>query len=108
MTPLELVQGQLEAYNSRDLNAFCSYFTNEVVVFDGPEREIIIQGMGEFRQRYSETFSNEQLFCEIIHRVHLNNIIVDHERTSGLSEQPLEVVVIYKIEDDKIAEVTFF
>ena len=33
-SPLDLAQGQLDAYNAQDLSAYCSFFADDLVVAD--------------------------------------------------------------------------
>ena len=47
----ELAQAQLDAYNARDLDAFCRCYHEEVVVLD--DREETLRGIEAFRARYA-------------------------------------------------------
>ena len=108
MTPLELVQGQLEAYNNRDIETFCTYFAQDVMVFEGRDRSLIMEGMSNFRERYTNTFSNEELYCQITHRIDMGDIIIDQELVMGFATEPVNAVAVYRIENNIIQEVTFY
>ena len=108
MTPLELVQAQLKAYNNRDLETFCTYFAQDVKVFEGRDRTLIMDGMASFRERYRSTFSNEKLNCQLVHRIDLGDIVIDHERVSGFHSEIVEAVAVYRVENGLLQEVTFY
>ena len=108
MTALELVQGQLTAYNAHDLKTFCTYFSEDVVVFDGRTQEVLFTGMEAFRGRYQTTFSNPKLHCHLLNRIEQDNIIIDHEEVSGISEEAVYAIAAYQIENGLIKQVTFY
>ena len=108
MTALELVQGQLAAYNAHDLETFCTYFSEDVVVFDGRTQDILFTGMEAFRERYQNTFSNATLHCHLLNRIEQDNIIIDHEEVSGIAEGLVYAIAAYQIENGLIKQVTFY
>lgn len=108
MTPLQLVEGQLQAYNQRDLEQFCRFFADEIVVFDGRNREILFQGMDVFKERYANTFQNEHLHCRLVHRIVQDDVIVDHEDVTGMGPEQISAVAVYRCEHGLIQEVTFY
>ena len=34
MSPVDIAQAQLDAYNAQDLDAYCGFFTDDIVVAD--------------------------------------------------------------------------
>ena len=108
MTPLELVQGQLEAYNLHDIETFCRYFAEDIKVMDGRKSEVLFLGMEAFRERYQQTFSNPKLYCHLLNRIEQDDIVIDHEEVSGMGEDLVYAIAVYKIENDLIQEVTFY
>jgi len=107
-SPNELVQGQLEAYNARDLERFCSYFSADVRVYDAQTRELLFEGMTAFRERYTQTFANEQLHCHLVNRIVHNHVVIDQELVTGMQEEPVHAVAIYHTQDGWISEVLFY
>ena len=107
-SPEELAQGQLEAYNARDLDRFCSYFSKDVRVLDAKTHELLFVGMEIFRKRYTKTFSNEKLHCTLINRIVHKHIVIDQELVTGMQETALEAVAIYHTNDGWITEVLFY
>ena len=108
MTALELVQGQLVAYNAHDLENFCTYFSETVAVIDGRTQEVLFTGMEAFRERYQTTFSNPKLHCHLLNRIEQDDIIIDHEEVSGISEEVVYAIAAYQIENGLIKQVTFY
>jgi len=108
---LELVQGQLNAYNQRDIDLFCTFFHPEVQVWRlNGEPEKICEGMERFRKIYTTRFeSNPELHCELKSRVVLNGSVLDEEWVTGVvgQETPSHVVAIYSFRDNLIGYVWF-
>ena len=108
MTPVELAQGQLEAYNSRDLDSFCRYFATDIVLVDGHNDQIILSGMTAFREKYTQTFSNTDLHCHLVSRMQLDNIVIDRESVEGFGAERVEAIAIYHTIDNTISKVVFY
>ena len=107
-TPEELAQGQLESYNARDIDTFCSYFAQDVQVFDAHSKELLFSGMDAFRERYISTFSNPKLHCTLVNRMVQGNIVIDQELVEGFGEEYKNAIAIYHIHNDIISEVHFY
>ena len=109
MTPIELVQGQLEAYNNRDIEEFCKYFATDVKVYDGRSGALSMEGMEVFRERYSESFSLPDLHCTIVNRMVQDDIVIDQESVVFQKEEPVvHAIAVYRIEGEKIQEIRFY
>lgn len=108
MTALELVQGQLDAYNAHDLSTFCTYFAEDVSVVDGRSQAILFVGMKAFRERYHDTFLHPELHCKLLNRIQQDNIIIDHEEVSGMENGLVYAIAVYQIENGRIQQVTFY
>ncbi len=107
-TPASLVQKQLNAYNSGEIDAFMEPFANNVKVFTFPNQPLF--SGKEFMKRSYETIfrDNAMLHCELVNRIINGNTIIDRERITGLKKgEVVEAIVIYKIKKNKIAEVYF-
>ena len=108
VTAIELVQGQLDAYNERNLELFCTYFAEDVVVMDGRSQERLFAGMDAFRERYQHTFSNSGLHCHLLNRIEQGDVVIDHEEVSGMGEELVYAIAIYQIDNGRIQKVTFY
>jgi hypothetical protein len=100
-----VVQAQVDAYNARDINAFIATYRDDAQLFEFPDK-LLARGSVELRKRYEERFKEAGLHADILKRIVVGNIVVDHERVRRLfAEGPgtLEAIAIYQVEDGKIA-----
>jgi len=109
VTSAEAVQRQLDAYNARDLVAFLDTYSDTIQVFRLPATEPLVSSKRELRELYStRVFNHAALHAEICNRIVLGNKVIDHERVSGLRDQPFEAVAVYEVADGLIQRVWFF
>jgi uncharacterized protein (TIGR02246 family) len=99
-----VVQRQVEAFNSHDLDRFCACYSDDVVVIDGDGNEML-RGMEAFRERYRQQFEGEPT-GEIRARLSAGSWVVDHE-IARLPGQTLEGLVAYHVQSDVIDRVHF-
>jgi imidazolonepropionase-like amidohydrolase len=107
-SPVHVVQGQLNAYNARDLEGFLSFYAEDVQLFTYPD-SLRGQGLNGMRQRYGRLFKQApQLHAEVTNRMHLGATVIDYERVQGMSaDGPVEAIAIYRVIDDVIDRVEF-
>jgi hypothetical protein len=108
LSPEELAQGQLEAYNNHDIDTFCTFFTEDVFVYDALTKDVLFEGMDAFRKRYTKSFSNPKLRCTLVNRMVHDNIVIDQESVVGLGEETVKAIAIYHVKDGLIQEVYFY
>ena len=108
MTPEELAQGQLDAYNAHDLETFCSFFSDDIRVFDAHTGELLFSGKDDFRARYTKTLSNPKLHCTLVNRMVQENIVIDQESVVGLGDGVTHAIAIYHTNESAICEVHFY
>tara|TARA_B100000925_G_C21921655_1_gene436147 strand:- start:585 stop:944 length:360 start_codon:yes stop_codon:yes gene_type:complete len=108
LSPEELAQGQLEAYNNHDIETFCTFFSEDILVFDALTKQILFEGMEDFRERYTQSFANPNLHCTLVNRMVHENIVIDQESVVGLAEEVVQAIAIYHIKDNRITEVHFY
>jgi len=108
ITPETLAQQQLDAYNSGDIEAFLVPYSEDVEIYNFPD-QLTAKGKDQIRPNYENMFKDlPDLHCELVNRIVLGNTVMDHEKVTGLKGiESLEVIAIYKIKDDKIAQVYF-
>lgn len=105
-----LAERQLKAYNSRDLQAFCACYHQEIEVFRNLGEGPSTNGLGQFREIYRDRFEKSpELKCTIKNRIVLENSVIDEEHVTGLVGNPnrLHVVAIYGFRDGLISQVWF-
>ena len=109
MSAEAIVQRQLDAYNARDLERFLAEFADDVRVYRPPAAEPAISGKGAFAAFYAtERFNRPALRAEVLSRMVLGNSVVDHERITGVRDEPFEVIVAYRVVDGRIAALWTF
>jgi hypothetical protein len=108
LTPEQLVQSNLEAYNQRDIIAFMSYFSDNIAVYGWDEGKKM-EGKSEVEKFYKDLFDNSpKLHSTIVKRIVLGNKVIDHENIIGRrgSDIPIEMVLVYEVKDEKIFKIT--
>ena len=108
ISPFDVVEGQFEAYNAQDLDAFCGFYDDraEIADFNGA---VTASGIAAVRARHAKLFADfPQNQAELRARIVLGSRIIDHERVSRTpGGDTFEVAAIYTIADAKIVRVDF-
>ena len=107
-SPVDVVQGQLNAYNARDLEGFLSFYAQDVALYQHPD-SLMGQGLDGMRQSYGRLFEQTpQLHAEVTHRMHIGHTVIDYERVQGMSPSgSVDAIAIYRVIDDVIDRVEF-
>jgi hypothetical protein len=103
------VQKQLEAYNTRDIDAFMQWWADDCQYYEFPSR-LLASGAAEIRERHIVRFKESNLFGRLVKRISVANVVVDQEivtRTFPDGPGEIDVVAIYEIENGKIAKAWF-
>jgi hypothetical protein len=109
MSPSDVVDRQIEAYNARDSIEFAATYAEDVHVFFMPSLKLAVRGRSALQAHYSaNVFTKDGLRAEVVARVVLGNKVVDHEVVHGLAPQPLESLVVYEVAEDLIQAVWFY
>ena len=105
-TPLELVQLQLDAYNSRDLATFLTAFSDRVQSYRLPDMTLVLDGKEAFGAFHATNrFVHEGLRADLVNRMVVGNRVIDHELIHGLGPEPMETAVIFEVVDGLIEKV---
>ena len=103
MNPEAVVRRQLEAYNARDLQRFLAEYGEDIRAYRPPAAAPTLAGKKAFGEFYAtQRFNRIELRAELLGRMVLGRIVIDHERISGVSERPFEVAVVYEVVDGLI------
>ena len=109
MSPADVAQRQLDAYNDHDLARFVAEYSDSVRVFRPPVTEPAISGKAALADYYAANrFNNPNLRAELLHRIVLGDRVIDHERVHGVRDEPFEVAAVYRVVNGKIEEAWFF
>lgn len=103
------VRMQLQAYNARDIDSFMRWWADDCQYYAFPDT-LLASGVDAIRERHVERFREPDLHGQLLHRLNVGNMVIDHEtvrRTfpDGIGE--IDVVCIYEIENGKIAKAWF-
>lgn len=109
VTPEEVVQRQLDAFNDHDLDALLPFFTDDVVIWDLVDGSIVLQGIDAFRARYERVFGERPLVrAELAGRLTLGSFVIDRERlTDGEEHPPEDALAIYEVDGDLVCRMWF-
>ena len=109
MTPEQAVQHQLDAYNARDLARFLEVYEDDVVVYRLPSKEPAFTNRGQLAEFYrTQRFNLPALRAELVNRMVIGNVVIDHERVHGVRDRLFEVAASYRVVDGLIRAVWFF
>lgn len=103
-----IAQKQMETYNSRNIEAYAALFSDNIKVYDFPKK-LRYEGKDKLIEYYGAFFKKTpELYSFIEKRIITDNKIIDQEKviyTKGGT--PKEFVVMYVVENGKIAEVYY-
>ena len=109
MTAEEVVKRQLETYNARDLEGYLAVFSDDIQTFKPPELEPAIDGKAMLSDFYAtQRFNRPDLRAELINRMVVGNMVIDHERIFGVNEQPIEMAAVYEVVNGLIRRIWFY
>ena len=98
-----VVERQLEAYNARDLARFLAEYAEDIRTYRPPAVEPVLSGKQAFADFYAtQRFNRPGLHAQILGRMVLGNKVIDHERITGVRDEPFEVAVAYEVVDGLI------
>ena len=102
--PEAVVQRQVDAYNVRDLARFIAEYSDDIRIFRLPASVPALCDKAALAGFYStQRFNLAGLHAEIVNRMVFGNKVIDHERITGVREQPFEVAAVYEVIDGRIA-----
>ena len=104
-----IVQRQMEAYNRRDADAFCSYFAPDAVTRLYENDELLAAGIDDLRALYTRRFAeNPNLQMTVQARMVLDNVVVDRELIRGFDGGiTIEAIAIHEVRNGKIVRASF-
>ncbi|HVB51056.1 MAG TPA: nuclear transport factor 2 family protein [Acidimicrobiales bacterium] len=110
-TTTDLIDGGNAAYRARNLDEFISYFSADAVIRDG-DGNALMEGELAIRKFYEPLFRDSpDLRLEIPRRIEFGDYVIDEELVDGCNvagyPPHLHAVVIYRVKDSKIRDVTF-
>ena len=109
MTAVAIVQGQLDAYNARDIVAFMRFWADDCQYYGFPD-QLLASGATAIRERHLVRFQEPDLYGKLIKRIDMGDLVVDQEIVTrnfpdGIGE--VDVVAIYEVRGSKIVRAWF-
>ena len=105
----QVVQQQLDAYNARDLDGWLATYkpdAEQYLLHAG----VMASGHEAIRKRMAERFKDPALHAELVSRIVMDNIVIDHElvtRTFPDGLATIEMLCIYEVHAGLIIKATF-
>jgi hypothetical protein len=86
MSPEAVVQRQLEAYNARDVETLIAIYAADAQMFEHPAK-LVASGSPALRERFLARFKEPNLYAQLLKRVVMENMVIDHERVTRTFQQ---------------------
>jgi putative hydrolase of HD superfamily len=109
ISPLSVVQAQLDAFNAKDIDALTRAYAPDVEQF-ALHGQRLAKGHDEIRQRYIARFTEPDLHARLLSRMVMGNIVTDLElitRNFPEGVGTLEMLCIYEVVDGRIQRASF-
>jgi putative hydrolase of HD superfamily len=109
ISPLAVVQAQLDAFNARDIDALMRTYAPDAQQF-ALHGARLASGHDEIRPRYVARFTEPDLHARLLSRIVMGNIVTDLELITrnfpeGLGT--LEMLCIYEVAEGRIRTASF-
>lgn len=103
MSPSDIVEKQLVAYNAHDASAMAALFSENAVMTDF-KGNVLERGRAAIHARYAKLFADHpHNHAQILSRIVVNGIVMDHERvTRTPGTAPFEAIAVYTVENGQI------
>ena len=108
LSPLTVVQQQLDTYNARDLDGFVAQFAEDAEIFRRiGDTEAAMRGHEDIRATYGKIFrDNPENKSTLMGRMVQGNFVFDHEWITG-RDKAFKIVAIYEVKDGLIIRAWF-
>jgi putative hydrolase of HD superfamily len=109
ISPLAVVQAQLDAYNAKDLDALMNTYAPDAQQF-ALHGALLAQGHEQIRPRYQERFAEPDLQARLLTRSVLGNFVTDLEivtRNFPEGRGTVEMLCVYEVVDGRIVRASF-
>ena len=105
---VSVVQRQLDAYNSQDLDAMLQCYAPDCIIA-GLNGAVTETSREALRARYAKTFKEfPENRANLVNRIAVGDFVIDHEDVSrGPGKDRFEVIAIYTVRNGQIARVDF-
>ena len=106
---LEVVEKQALAYNAHNVDLYMETMADSIEMFSLPLLKADLKGVDSVRKAYSFLTTSPDLYCRILNRIVVDNMIVDHEEVYFQGEKkPRYFIAMYYVEKGKIRKALFW
>jgi len=109
LSPLAVVQAQLDAYNAKNIDALLATYAEDAQQFV-LHGERLAQGHAEMRPRFLARFAEPDLHARLLSRTVVANVVVDCElitRNFPVGLGTLEMLCVYEVSNGRIQRASF-
>jgi hypothetical protein len=116
MTPEQVIQGQLDCYNAKDLDGLLATYAADAQQFD-LHGNLLANGHAELRNRFAIRFAEPDLHATLVQRIVMGHLVTDFEIITRNfpgtdpdfpnAKGTIEMLCIYEVENDLIVRATF-
>jgi hypothetical protein len=109
LSPADVIQRQLDAYNAKDVDAWLATYAADAQQFT-LHGELLAAGHAAIRSRVLIRFAEPDLYAELLQRTVMGPIVVDYERiTRNFPEGKgtIEMLCVYEVADGLIQKASF-
>ncbi|MFD7908987.1 nuclear transport factor 2 family protein [Kitasatospora sp. NPDC059747] len=101
----KVIDYQIEAYNSHDLNRFIACYSPQAVIqwWGGG----FTRGQEKIHDSYAELFAHRSCRAEVSGRLVTNGWVTDRETVYRIAPEPMHVIAAYRVADGLIEQVLF-
>ena len=104
-----VVQEQLDAYNSGDIERFVDTFSDDAVFVEFSTGKVRLEGKEAIYEAFDSYFKESpDLHSTVKQRISLGKTVIDHELITGSRnrQDTLQLIMVYEVIDGKIAKAT--
>ena len=108
VSPLAVVQAQLDTYNNHDIEGFSTLFAENAEIFMNiGDAEPRMKGRAQIKERYGKMFEeNPQNKSTLMGRMVQGNFVFDHEWITGRDNE-FKIMAIYEVQNGLIVRAWF-
>jgi hypothetical protein len=108
MNPVSVVEAQLAAFNTRDIDAFMACYSPDVVVEDAVGT-VLMRGHDQMTADYAQFFDRHPgLHVDVVDRLTIGDHVIDDETIHGTHVDPDRAVVVYRVRSGVIDHVKIY
>lgn len=109
LSPEEVVQAQLDAFNARDINTWLATYATDARQFVWPA-QLVATGHAQIKERAETRFQEADLHAHLIKRAIMGDLVIDSEKVTRLfPDGPgyIELTCMYEVKAGKIQNASF-